>query len=509
MSEVIPTLKEAAEAAEQLISSISQHPAMIKSNAILKKGQQAEEPMDIDSDSLLDLIDVANKLVAEIDDRIKVIYKSVMNSYARRFPELRVADPVQYLTTVQLLGNEPERVNDETVKNKLAEVLEPKMVLLVTMTAATTQGVRIEEETVINNIMRACCVAMELTRFRVKLLNFVECNMATIAPNLSMIVGAPIAAKLMGLAGGLTQLATMPSCNLPVLGAHRVSNIESNDVNAPPRVGLIYECKLVQNIPLDHTKDVRKRAVKWVANKCVLAARCDVSQSNPNGDAGQMFRSQIENFISKELEPPPKKAPRPLPAPIEKSGKKRGGKRVRRMKERYGQTELRKAANRINFGDVGDDVYQNDLGFGRTQLNAIQKLRGPQINEKTKIRLSKSTQKKLNKAQSASAASTSTSTSTLAPANNPSGGGGMGNGLTGAAPGTNGEMKSAITAAHSAATASLSSVAATPSIVFTAQQQGLEIYNPKARESSAVETSNETSNYFSNSAGFFNLGSKS
>lgn len=43
---------------------------------------------------------------------------------------------------------------------------------------------------------------------------------------------------------------------------------------------------------------------------------------------------------------------KPLPKPIEGSKKKRGGKRVRKMKERYAMTEFRKQANRLNFGDV-------------------------------------------------------------------------------------------------------------------------------------------------------------
>lgn len=40
--------------------------------------------------------------------------------------------------------------------------------------------------------------------------------MASIAPNLSLIVGSEIAAKLMGLAGGLHSLSRMPACNVLV-----------------------------------------------------------------------------------------------------------------------------------------------------------------------------------------------------------------------------------------------------------------------------------------------------
>ncbi len=40
--------------------------------------------------------------------------------------------------------------------------------------------------------------------------------MNVLAPNLSAIVGATTAAKLLGVAGGLSGLAKMPACNVHV-----------------------------------------------------------------------------------------------------------------------------------------------------------------------------------------------------------------------------------------------------------------------------------------------------
>lgn len=54
-------------------------------------------------------------------------------------------------------------------------------------------------------------------------------------------------------------------------------------------------------------------------------------------------------------EPPPVKFVKPLPKPIDPGRKKRGGKRVRKAKERYAMTELRKHNNRLNFADVSSD----------------------------------------------------------------------------------------------------------------------------------------------------------
>lgn len=451
-----PTLDVVIGSGEQVIGEVSRHPAItsnpIKKDDEVKMDTSAVVDTSVDYGDELDRIELANKLVADIDDVVRRIYKVVKSKYSQRFPELNLVDPMKYIITVQLLGNKPDRIADPKIKERLSEILERKMHLLVSMSAATTQGIKIEREEM-DKILKACAVAIHLGTLKAKLLSFVERNMTVIAPNLSIVLGAPIAAKLMGLAGGLMNLATMPSCNIPTLGSHRTSNIET-EITVPTRVGHIFESDLIQQIPFDHTKDVRKRAVKWVANKCVLAARCDLNQSDPDGSAGKKFREKIEMLISKELEPPPKKASRPLPAPIDKSGKKRGGKRVRRMKERYAQTELRKAANRINFGDVGDDAYQADLGFDRSQLKAIQKLRGPQINEKTKIRLSKGLQKELAKGQQSD---------------------------------KDAEAKRA--------------AATKPSITRTSE--GLEIFVPQAKETFIAGPSGETSRYFSESSGSF------
>ena len=40
------------------------------------------------------------------------------------------------------------------------------------------------------------------------------------------------------------------------------------------------------------------------------------------------------------------------------------------MKERLGMTDMRKFANRMNFGEIGDDVDQSDLGADLGQLTA-------------------------------------------------------------------------------------------------------------------------------------------
>lgn len=70
------------------------------------------------------------------------------------------------------------------------------------------------------------------------------------------------------------------------------------------------------------------------------------------------------------------------------------------MKERLGLTEMRRSANRIQFGEISDDAYQSDLGFSLGSLGQrgiAGRLRAPQADSKTKARVSKALQQKLSR----------------------------------------------------------------------------------------------------------------
>ncbi len=73
----------------------------------------------------------------------------------------------------------------------------------------------------IDIVESASDMAMELAETKRKIFEYVESRMAFIAPNLSAIIGANIAAKLLGAAGGLTNLSKMPANNISLLGQQK------------------------------------------------------------------------------------------------------------------------------------------------------------------------------------------------------------------------------------------------------------------------------------------------
>lgn len=175
---------------------------------------------------------------------------------------------------------------------------------------------------------------------------------------------------LVSQAGGLGPLSKEPSCNVLVLGEIQLSTFLSFCLGKQkktlagfstsvvlPHAGFIYYHPLVQSLP----PDLRQKAARIISGKCTLAARADALHSTPDGSIGEGFANEIKQKIDKLLEPPPVKDKKALPKPLDKQARKRGGRRARKMKERMGMTELRKRSNRVNFGEIQEDVMQEHM----------------------------------------------------------------------------------------------------------------------------------------------------
>lgn len=95
---------------------------------------------------------------------------------------------------------------------------------------------------------------------------------------------------------------------------------------------------------------------------------------------------------------------KPLPIPDSERKKRRGGKRARKLKELYAQTEMRKQKNRLAFGETAEvEVFVGDRMEGMGMLGAATgsgNLRlmstGSTTDTRLKDHLKRHVQKKLN-----------------------------------------------------------------------------------------------------------------
>lgn len=184
------------------------------------KPRKAEDIIGpVEADPEYQLIVEANNVAVDIDSEITVIHRFTRDKYSKRFPELEslVVGPLEYVMTVKELGNDLDKAKNNEA---LQQILTQATIMVVSVTASTTQGQLLTDQEK-EDICEACDMAIELNNFKQKIYDYVESRMAFIAPNLSIIVGASTAAKIMGVAGGLTKLSKMPACNVMVLGAQK------------------------------------------------------------------------------------------------------------------------------------------------------------------------------------------------------------------------------------------------------------------------------------------------
>ena len=68
---------------------------------------------------------------------------------------------------------------------------------VVSVSASTTQGTKLSDKE-LNFINEACDISIKLNDIKAHIFEYVESRMTVIAPNLSVIIGASTAAKLLG-----------------------------------------------------------------------------------------------------------------------------------------------------------------------------------------------------------------------------------------------------------------------------------------------------------------------
>ena len=125
------------------------------------------------------------------------------------------------------------------------------------------------------------------------------------------------------------------------------------------------------------------------------------------------MRDKIEKHLDRLTAPPPSKVTKALPIPNDGPKKRRGGKRARKAKEAYAQTELRKLSNRMAFGEAEQEVGAFDETRGLGMIGTGGRVRANQGEAKSRAKMSKAnrlrTQALTRAAQGAQAEGTASS----------------------------------------------------------------------------------------------------
>ncbi|KAI4149901.1 MAG: hypothetical protein LQ340_004382 [Diploschistes diacapsis] len=354
----------------------------------------------INDDPEYRLLVEANGLYASIDTQIMIVHKFIRDHYSIRYPELEtlITGPLEYATAIAVIGNGPlDHVKelagktDNILKISLQDALDKQTLMIVTTEAVRTRG---RELTVaeLRTVIQGCEEMFYLDQSKKKLLEYVQSRTSVFAPNLCRLIGPITSAQLLNSAGGLTGLASTPNRNLPSLGTRKQFQAGLARNIGIRQKGFLYHSELFRTVG----DSFMKQALRIVSGKVILAARIDCVHQSPDGTEGEKLRQDCLDRLDKLTGPPPNKGPRALPAPDDKPSRKRGGRKIRKMKEATAMTDIAKARNRMAFGkeeqEVGYGTGEGTAGMGMIGQDNDGRIRALKIDTRTKAKLSKKNQ---------------------------------------------------------------------------------------------------------------------
>ena len=219
----------------------------------------------------------AISLLDELDKEINTYSMRVREWYGWHMPEMAkiVTDGLQYAKVVirsRLRSNMrnldfSDILEDDDVERRLKE------------TAEVSMGTDVSEDD-LNRICELAEQVVSLSAYRAQLSEYLKNRMNAIAPNLTVMLGELVGARLIAHAGSLLNLAKAPASTVQILGAEKALFRALKTKHDTPKYGLIYHASLIgQAAPKNKGKIARV-----LASKAAFAIRVDALGEQDSSD---------------------------------------------------------------------------------------------------------------------------------------------------------------------------------------------------------------------------------
>ncbi|XP_029930221.1 nucleolar protein 58 [Myripristis murdjan] len=227
--------------------------------------------------------------ISLLDDLDKELNNYIMRCrewYGWHFPELGkiITDNLAYCKSVRKIG---DRTNVSS--SDLSDILPEEIEAEVKLAAEISMGTEVSEQD-IGNIMHLCDQVIEITEYRSQLYDYLKNRMMAIAPNLTVMVGELVGARLISHAGSLLNLAKHPASTVQILGAEKALFRALKTRKDTPKYGLIYHASLVGQT----TAKNKGKISRMLAAKAALAIRYDALGEDTNAEMGAENRAKLE-----------------------------------------------------------------------------------------------------------------------------------------------------------------------------------------------------------------------
>lgn len=228
-------------------------------------------------------------LLEDLDKEINNYMMRLREWFGWHFPELSkiITDNVLYAKTVKAIG-----MRHKTSATDLSEFLTEEIEAEVKQAAEISMGTEITEndEAFITNLANK---VLDLTEYRDSLSEYLKSRMNAVAPNLTVMVGELVGAKLISHAGSLINLAKYPASTIQILGAEKALFRAMRTKHNTPKYGLIYQASLVGQA---HAK-IKGKVSRTLAAKCSVCIRYDALAESESADTGTQARAYVESRV--------------------------------------------------------------------------------------------------------------------------------------------------------------------------------------------------------------------
>ncbi|XP_013918772.1 PREDICTED: nucleolar protein 58 [Thamnophis sirtalis] len=230
--------------------------------------------------------------ISLLDDLDKELNNYIMRCrewYGWHFPELGkiITDNLAYCKCVQKIG---DRINFSS--SDLSEILPEEVEEEVKAAAEISMGTEVSEED-ISNIQHLCDQVIEISDYRATLYDYLKNRMMAIAPNLTIMVGELVGARLIAHAGSLLNLAKHPASTVQILGAEKALFRALKTKRDTPKFGLIYHASLVGQT----TAKNKGKISRMLAAKTALTIRYDALGESTSSEMGAENRLKVETRL--------------------------------------------------------------------------------------------------------------------------------------------------------------------------------------------------------------------
>jgi nucleolar protein 56 len=225
--------------------------------------------------------------IEDLDKILNLLAGRVREWYGLHFPELDrlVEKHDSYIRLVHSLGARESFSYEALTKLGIPQ----DKATQISASAEKSSGAEMSG-TDLEWLREVCGTVLELYGLREAAEKYTDKIMGEVAPNMTSVLGAVLSAKLISMAGGLENVAKMPSSTLQVLGAEKALFRTLKTGARPPKHGIIFQYAPIHQSP----KWLRGKIARAVAGKLAIAARMDVYGG---GDKGQALREALDKKI--------------------------------------------------------------------------------------------------------------------------------------------------------------------------------------------------------------------